>query len=408
MRNRIVSQDRIAADIEALALLTEPGHPWTRRSFTPMFDRGRDLLRVAFDEAGLAVMSDAGGNLIGRRPGTEPGLGTILIGSHSDTVPEGGRFDGVAGVIAALEVARALDEAGIALRHDLAVVDFLAEEVSGFGVSCIGSRAMAGVMPPEWLERVWQGRSLADAIGSVGGNADALGTPLQDGLAAYLELHIEQGTVLEREGVALGLVGAIAGITRIEMTVEGRPDHAGTTPMDARDDALVMAAALVGRVRDEGARRRAGRHFTATVGEFEIAPNAANVIPGHARLLIDARAEVRTDMDAFITWAEALAAATTGVTARVISDNPPVPMDAGLLAALAKAADDSGVSHRPMTSGAGHDAAYMARLGPAAMVFVPSKDGRSHCAEEWTKIGEIAEGAEVMARAIIALDGGEA
>lgn len=404
MRNRMVSEARIGADIEALALLTEPERPWTRRSFTPMFDRGRDLLRVAFAEAGLSVLTDEGGNLIGRRPGSEPGRGTILIGSHSDTVPEGGRFDGVAGVIAALEVARALDDAGITLRHDLAVVDFLAEEVSGFGVSCIGSRAMAGIMPPEWLAREWQGRSLGAAIASVGGRPEALGAALHGPLAAYIELHIEQGTVLEREAVDLGLVGAIAGITRIEITVTGRPDHAGTTPMDSRDDALVTAAALVGRVRDEGARPREARHFTATVGEFEIAPNAANVIPGQARLLIDARAELRADMEAFIAWAKALAETTQGAEARVISDNPPVAMDATLLAALAQAADDSGISHRPMTSGAGHDAAYMARLGPAAMVFVPSKDGRSHCAEEWTEIGDIAQGAEVMARAVIALD----
>ena len=404
MRNRIVNEARIGADIEALAALTEPGRPWTRRSFTPMFDRGRDWVRDAFARAGLAVTTDAGGNVLGRRTGSEPGRGTILIGSHTDTVPDGGRFDGIAGVVTALEVARALDEAGVRLRHDLAVVDFLAEEVSGFGVSCIGSRAMAGIMPAEWLDREWQGRSLRAAMASVGGIPEALGAPLHGPLSAYIELHIEQGTVLEREGVALGLVSAIAGITRIELVVEGRPDHAGTTPMDARDDALVTAAGLVGRIREEGSRRRNDRHFTATVGEFEIFPNAANVIPGRVRMLIDARAEQRPDMDAFIGWVQALAQAMPGVTARVISDNPPVPMDEGLLAALAEAADESGVSHRPITSGAGHDAAYMARLGPAAMVFVPSRDGRSHCAEEWTEIAEIAEGAEVIARAIMAID----
>lgn len=407
MRNLLVNADRIGADIDALAAITEPGRPWTRRSFTPMFDRGRDWLRDAFARAGLSVSTDAGGNLIGRRAGTDPARGTILIGSHSDTVPDGGRFDGIAGVIAALEIARALDERGVRLRHDLAVVDFLAEEVSGFGVSCIGSRAMAGVMPPEWLARDWQGRSLTDAIASAGGAPARLGAPLHPALAAYLELHIEQGTILERSGVTLGLVGAIAGITRIELSVAGRPDHAGTTPMDARDDALVTAAALVGRIRDEGARRREGRHFTATVGEFEMTPNAANVIPGHVRMLIDARAEQRPDMEAFIAWVQALADSVPGVTARVISDNPPVPMDAGLLDAMARAADESGISHRPITSGAGHDAAYMARLGPAAMVFVPSRDGRSHCAEEWTETGDIALGAEVMARAVIALDEGK-
>ncbi|WP_199286117.1 Zn-dependent hydrolase [Paracoccus suum] len=409
MRNRMISELRIAADFDALAALTDPGQPWTRRSFTPMFDRGRDWVSRAFADAGLTVRTDAAGNMIGLRPGSDPAArGTILLGSHTDTVPGGGRFDGIAGVIAALEITRALDEAGVTLRHDLAVVDFLAEEVSGFGVSCIGSRGMAGIMPSEWLDRTWEGRSLREAITSVGGNPEALGgalsEPLNGPLRAYLELHIEQGTRLERAGLDLGLVRAIAGITRIEITVKGRPDHAGTTPMDARDDALVTAALLVGQLRAEGARTRDGRHFTTTVGEFEISPGAANVIPGHVRMLVDARAEARPDMEAFIAWTVDLAEATPGVAARVISDNPPVPMDEGLLAALTAAADAGGISHMPLTSGAGHDAAYMARLGPAAMVFVPSKDGRSHCAEEWTEIEQIALGAEVIARAVIALD----
>ncbi|ARJ68321.1 Zn-dependent hydrolase [Paracoccus contaminans] len=406
--NHLVSAEAIGVDIAALAALTEPDRPWTRRSFTPMFDRGRDWLRAAFAGAGLTTGIDAAGNLIGRRAGSGAGCGTILLGSHTDTVPDGGRFDGVAGVAAALEVVRALDRAGVVLRHDLAVVDFLAEEVSGFGVSCIGSRAMAGIMPADWLERRWQDRSLAEAIAAVGGMPEALGRPLSAPLAgplrAFLELHIEQGTILESEGTAIGLVRAIAGITRIEIIVEGRPDHAGTTPMDGRNDALVSAAPLVEAVRHEAARPREGRHFTGTVGEFEVFPNAANVIPGRVRLLIDARAERRSDMEAFIAWAKALAAGVPGASARVISDNPPVPMDADLLAVLAEAADAAGVSHRPLTSGAGHDAAHVARLGPAAMVFVPSRGGRSHCPEEWTEIDQIADGAEAIARAVIELD----
>lgn len=404
MRNRMVSEARIGADLEALAGLTEPGRPWTRRSFTPMFDRGRAWLADAFKSAGLHVTVDAAGNLIGRRAGHEAGLAPIALGSHSDTVPDGGRFDGTAGVIAALEAARSLGEAGVALRRDLLVVDFLAEEVSGFGVSCIGSRAMAGVLPQAWLDRDWQGRSLRDAMASVGGRPADLGAPLCGPLHAFIELHIEQGTVLERGGISLGLVGAIAGITRIEIVVTGRADHAGTTPMDTRDDALVKAAVLVGRIRAEGARPRMGRHFAATVGEFDVEPNAANVIPGRVRMLVDARAEARPDMEAFIAWVEEMAAEDHAIAARVLSDAMPVPMDSGLLAVLAEAADDSGISHRPMTSGAGHDAAYLARLGPAAMVFVPSKDGRSHCAEEWTEVADIASGAEMMARAVSALD----
>lgn len=406
MRNLRVNADRIAADLDALAAITDPDRPWTRRAFSPRFDEGRRWLRDAFARAGLGVTLDAGGNLIGTRPGTgAEGRGTIMLGSHSDTVPDGGRFDGTAGVIAALEVARMLDERGIRLRHNLAIVDFLAEEVSPFGVSCIGSRTMAGVLPAAWLALEHDGRNLGQAMRDVGGDPAAMAA--RGDIRAFLELHIEQGTVLEGSGTDVGLVGTIAGITRIEVVLTGRADHAGTVPMGARADALVAAAALIGRI-DAEATARAGRtHFTATVGEFSIEPGAANVVPSRARLLIDARAAERAEMEDFVAWVEgcmtALPAGIAGET-RLLSDNMPTPMDAGLLDTLAAAADRIGASHRPMVSGAGHDAAFMARIAPAAMVFVPCLDGRSHCPEEWAEAGDIAIGAEVMAEAVIALD----
>lgn len=405
MRNLRVRADRIRTDLEVLAAITDPGRPWTRRSFTPRFDEGRAWLAGAFARAGLAVATDAGGNLIGTRAGTDPAAGTILIGSHSDTVPDGGRFDGVAGVVVALEIARALDDHGIRLRHDLQIVDFLAEEVSAYGVSCIGSRAMAGVLPPEWLALTQDGRDLAQAIRDVGGDPD---TPFcRDDIRACLELHIEQGPVLEDSGTDLGLVTAIAGIERVEIVLTGRPDHAGTAPMDRRADALVAAAALVSDI-DAEAKARAGRtHFTATVGEFSIEPGAANVVPGRARLLIDARAADRPEMEDFLAWIQRrLATLPDGIAAqsRLLSDNRPTPMDAGLLDLLAASADRIGASHQRMVSGAGHDAAFLARIAPTAMVFVPCRDGRSHCPEEWADFDDIALGAEVMADAVIAFD----
>ncbi len=165
-------------------------------------------------------------NLIGRRTGRKPWLGTIMVGSHSDTVPDGGRFDGIAGVIAALEVARALRDQNIELDHDLEIVDFLAEEVSIFGVSCIGSRGMTGQLPAAWLSRVSDGRDLAEGIAEVGGRPDVLMQQNRPDIANFLELHIEQGPVLEAEKEDIGIVTAISGITRIEITVEGRADHA--------------------------------------------------------------------------------------------------------------------------------------------------------------------------------------
>lgn len=405
-RNLDASIKDIETDLDALAQITDPERPWTRRAFSPRFDEGRNYLRRRFLGEGLNVSIDAGGNLIGRREGTEPQVGTIMLGSHSDTVPDGGRFDGVAGVVVALEVARILSRRGVALRHNLAVVDFLAEEVSIFGVSCIGSRAMAGVLPQDWLRRISDGRDLATAMRDVGGTPESLGGPLLDDLKAFLELHIEQGPVLEREKIALGVVTTIVGINRVEIEVTGRPDHAGTTPMGLRADALVAAARIVSEIERYATELSGGPgHFTATVGEFEISPNAANVVPGRVRMLVDIRAERAEDKEAFVSWLTGLDAdGENTIEARLISANPGVQMDDGLQEMLAKAADGLDTPYRKMVSGAGHDAAFMTRLCPSAMLFVPCRDGRSHCPEEWADAADLALAAEVLANTIMELD----
>ena len=226
--NLPVNAARIAEDIDALARLTEPGRPWTRRVFSPLFLEGRAYIEARMRAAGLETRIDAAGNLIGRRLGRAGTQGVLMLGSHSDTVPDGGRFDGIAGVVAALEVARSLAERGVALAHDLEVVDFLAEEVSPFDVSCIGSRGMTAQMPETWLKRRNESGALGDALVSVGGDPAVVLRLSPPKIAAFLELHIEQGPVLERQGRDIGLVTGIVGITRFEILVEGRPDHAGT------------------------------------------------------------------------------------------------------------------------------------------------------------------------------------
>jgi beta-ureidopropionase / N-carbamoyl-L-amino-acid hydrolase len=411
-RNLPVSADRIAADIEALAAITEPGRPWTRRAFSPLFLKGRTYIEARMKAAGLETRIDAAGNLIGRRAGAKPGLGTLMLGSHSDTVPDGGRFDGIAGVIAALEVARALAERNIALDHDLDIVDFLAEEVSIFGVSCIGSRGMTGQLPDAWLSRISDGQNLAAAIGDVGGDPSTILAQARPDLAGFLELHIEQGPVLETESKDIGIVTAIAGITRIEVIIDGRADHAGTTPMNRRADALVAAARLVLDIRAAAAAQAEGpRHFAATVGEFRVEPNAANVVPSRVILLIDARAEIRNDMELFCRFvddAAAHVASDCGVTIgppKRISENSPTPCNARLLSTLERACDDVGARHRKMASGAGHDTAWIARVAPAAMIFVPCKEGRSHSPDEWAESDDIALGAAVLFEAVREMDG---
>lgn len=412
-RNLAVSPDRIAADIEALAVITEPGRPWTRRSFTPMFLAGRQHLVRRFEAAGLETHVDAAGNLIGRRAGSAPGLGTIMLGSHSDTVPDGGRFDGVAGVVAALEVARTLADQGVALRHDLEIIDFLAEEVSVFGISCVGSRGISGQLAPALLARQSGELTLEAGIAAIGGAPARLAAAQRSDIKAFLELHIEQGTVLEEAHEDVGVVTAIAGITRIEIVVEGRADHAGTTRMGHRRDALAAGARLVlGIEALATAQARGPGHFAATVGEFEIAPNAANVIPARARLLVDARAERRPDMEAFLAEVAALArsvAAETGATIEApvtISDNLPTPGDPLVLDVLDAACAAVGARHRRMASGAGHDTAWLARIARAAMIFIPCRGGRSHSPDEWAETADIALGAAVLLDAVRRLDEG--
>lgn len=407
--NSPISADRIGNDIDALAAITDPGRPWTRRAFTPMFLEGRAWLTKAMQEAGAVTQVDAAGNLIGTIPGKRPELGSIMLGSHSDTVPDGGRFDGIAGVVVALEVARALRDQNLVLNHTLEIVDFLAEEVSIFGVSCIGSRGMSGTRPAEWLDRQSEGQSLEKAIVEVGGSP--VRSAQRDDIKAFLELHIEQGPVLQNEQLDVGVVTAIAGITRVEIVVTGRADHAGTTPMSARQDALTTAAWIALGVEELGKALASGEtHFAATVGEFEMTPNAANVVPARVRMLIDARAELREDMERFVDeLANGVAAIAekTGVAVsvpRIVSDNHPTPCDPGLLDVLDAACGSAGARHRRMASGAGHDTAWMARITRAAMIFVPCVDGRSHSADEFATTQDIALGAAVLLDAVRALD----
>lgn len=408
-RNLPVSAQRIGADIDALAAITEPGRPYTRRAFTPLFLKGRAYLERRFREAGLETRVDAAGNLIGRRAGTRPGTGTIMLGSHSDTVPDGGRFDGIAGIVAALEAARALSDRGIVLDHDLEVTDFLAEEVSIFGVSCIGSRGMAGVRPSGWLSRQAGGLTLEEGIVQVGGDP-RIGEG-RDDIRAFLELHIEQGPVLEAERLDIGIVTAIAGITRIEIVLEGRADHAGTTPMGARLDALTAASRLVLEIERLARGLSAGpQHFAATVGEFAMEPNAANVVPSRVRMLIDTRAELRPDLDRFVADLTVICARTaseTGVTVaspNIISDNFATPMDAVVMDALEGACAAMTAGYRHMASGAGHDAAFMTQISRAGMIFIPCAGGRSHTPEEWADNADIALGAAVLLNAVQRLD----
>src|SRR3984957_11959901 len=288
-----INANRLWNRIEVLSRITDPAKPGPRRSFDDNFAKGRIWLETEFKAAGLSVAVDSGGNLIGRREGSKSGSGALVSGSHSDTVPAGGRFDGMLGLLAALEAAQSMQEQQISLLHPLEVVDFLAEEPSDFGLSCIGSRSWAGVLTETDLARCLPSNlNLASAINSVGGSAELLTQPIRGhhSVAAYVELHIEQGLVIAERNAEIGIVTAIVGIRRHEITVEGRADHAGTTPMSLRRDALVGAAEFI-RAVDQLARSRPADspYLVATVGKISVQPNAINAVPGSVSMILEAR-----------------------------------------------------------------------------------------------------------------------
>ncbi len=403
---------RLWADVMALADITDPQRPYTRRSFSPLFQEGRAWLQRRFEAAGLEARIDAAGNLIGRMEGRDPARGTIMVGSHSDTVPSGGRFDGIAGVIAALEVVRSLDKARLP-RHAVEVVDFLAEEPSEYGLSCVGSRAMAGLLLPEMLSYTnASGERLGDAIDRVCGAVSRLPEARRTDIAAYLELHIEQGIVLEQKHIDVGLVTAIVGIARVEIVFQGAADHAGTTPMALRRDAGLAAARTNAFAAERAlALSAAGRgHFVATAGVIEVEPNAANVIPGRARVVLDIRAEDHSLANSFIAELDrettAIAAACRVERSRyvLLSNTTPAICDAHLRGLLAQAADGLGLSAIPLASGAGHDAAFVSRIAPSAMLFIPCRGGKSHAPEEWAEPNAIAAGAAVLLETVRRID----
>ncbi len=408
-----IDAERLWDDIMALGAITEPDRPYTRRSFSPRYDDGRAWLAQRMREAGLVTHIDAAGNLIGRRDGKYASNRTIVVGSHSDSVPSGGRFDGMAGVIGGIAIARALDKHDVALDHPLEVIDFLAEEPNEFGLSCIGSRGITGCLTAEHLAlRNRQGETLAAALARVGGDPAQVRRARRDDIAAAFELHIEQGPVLESGGIDIGIVTAIAGITRLEIEFEGTAGHAGTTPMQLRRDPLVAAARVVGWVHACALElsARAQGHFVATVGVIEALPGATNVIPRTARILIDARSENRRLVEEFrgALDAESSAAAQAARVERskfsCLSDNLPAACDPQLRHVLDRCAALLGFSSRAMASGAGHDMAFISQVAPAAMVFIPCKGGRSHTPEEWAAAGALAAGTRVILEAILRVD----
>lgn len=403
--------ERLGSGVDELSAFHDPTRPgWTREVFSEPYRESRAWTASRMRDAGLEVHVDAAGNIVGRLAGSGGSAPALVTGSHTDTVDGGGRFDGIVGVLGAIEAARLLRESGSTLRRDLLVVDFLGEESNSFGLSCLGSRSAAQELTPADLDRTnYRGVSLGQAYADFGLDPSALlNVPwARQPLHAFVELHIEQGPTLEKRGLPLGVVTAITGIERFIATFTGSADHAGTTSMDDRRDAMVAAADAVLAVRAEGCG--APVHGVATSTRVESESRSPNVVPSLVRLYSEVRSVDPTWLSGVKgrLSSEIIAkAAESGIDVGFewSTDNSVVEASTGVQDVTGASADALGLPWMPIPSGATHDAVHMASLAPMGMLFIPSKDGRSHCPEEWSSTADIAVGVHALAETLRRLD----
>jgi len=376
-----------------------------RVAFSEADREARAFVAGLMRAAGLEVRIDAAGNLMGRRAGTAPNRPPLMFGSHVDSVPEGGNYDGPVGTMGAIEVAQTLADRGLRTRHPLEVVVFSNEEGGK-----TGSRAMSGEVESRELDLVTaSGKTIRDGLAFIGGEPGHLGRARRQrgSIAAFLELHVEQGAVLERGGIAIGVVEGIVGIKRWNVTVDGFANHAGTTPMDARRDPLVAAARFIDAVH-RIARDTPGRQV-ATVGRIRAEPGAPNVIPGRVTLSLEIRDLEMAKIDRVFDVVRRAADETGGATGTTFRfdlfyTSHAAPTDERLRRLVEESARALDLSTLRMPSGAGHDAQSIALLAPVGMIFVPSVGGISHSPEELTRAEHVVNGANVLLETVLALD----
>ena len=377
-----------------------------RVAYTKGDIEGRSWFIGLMKKAGLEVAIDYAGNIIGKRKGKNPTLKPIAFGSHIDMVPDGGNYDGDVGSISALEIIETLNENKIITQHPLEVIIFSNEEGG-----TIGSMAMAGHLTAEGLKQVSQsGLSMAEGVKAIGGNPDSIQkAALKKGdIKAFLELHIEQGGILEKENIQIGVVEGIVGIIHWEVTVNGFANHAGTTPMNMRHDALLAAAKLIVAV-NEVVNSYEGRQV-GTIGKIAAMPGAYNVIPGKVTMgleLRDLSYEKIWQLFHDIEKRAAAIASSSGTTISFVhqpNESKPALTDKTLQEKIAASAKALGFTYKTMQSGAGHDSQEISQVAPVAMIFVPSIGGISHSPKEFSKPGDIANGANVLLQTILQLD----
>ena len=404
-----IDRQRLLGALAALAQIgKDPSGGVTRPAYSPADMEARRWVARRMDELGMRVTTDAAGNVCGR---LGEGDRAILLGSHTDTVPRGGPLDGALGVLSALECARVIREAGRRPSLPVEVVSFQDEEGRFKGL--LGSRAFVGDLAPNEVAsaRDPAGVSLVEAMRGAGCDPDAATRVARPpgAYAAYVELHIEQGPRLETARVPVGVVGTIVGIRRLQVSFEGLPDHAGTTPMTLRRDAFAAAMRFVSRAA--ALMRWKGTADTVwNVGVFHLAPGVANIVPARAEFILEFRDPEMGVLDRLEKELRAAASAvaedqrTPAQVARTL-EVPPTPMDPAVRDAVSAGAAALGLATLPLHSGGGHDAMMVARVAPAGMIFVPSVGGRSHCPEEDTHPEAIEAGANVLLHTVLRLAG---
>lgn len=407
-----INRDRLLRDLNAVSRIgLGEGGSVTRLVFSVHELRSRQLLVHLMNQAGLDVRVDAAGNIFGRLAAGREGP-AVLAGSHLDSVVQGGRYDGPVGVLGALEAVRTIKESGVPVPAPLESVCFVGEESSRFGFATLGSSLVAGdVSMDDFANAVDAGGTrLEDVLSSLGIFRENLDSLKRDPgtVKAYLELHIEQGPVLESKKKKIGVVTAIAAPSRFRVVFKGQADHSGTTPMDMRKDALVAAGYLITYI-DEVCREHAATdkgRVVGTVGAVKVEPGVINAIPGRAELQVDVRSITsasKRKVAGLIRKRARQIARERGVKAEILTirDEEPVPMHPGVITLIRDLCEEHGVPFEVMPSGAGHDAMQMARIAPTGMIFIPSINGVSHNPTEWTDPEDICLGTQLLVEAIL-------
>ena len=408
--NVAINAARLNDTLTALGQIGNTDEGMQRVAFSPLDVAGRDYVMELMRRAGMAVRIDAAGNIIGRIEGSGGSLPAIALGSHTDTVPAGGQYDGALGVIAAIEVVQALKDAGHTTRHPLEVMVFTNEEGTSFHRWLLGSRAVAGLWEAEDFSAVADdGATLASRLPDIGGNISHIEEARRrpDELACYLELHIEQGPTMHRGGYPIGIVTGITGRSVYHVDIVGEANHAGTTPMAMRKDAMSAAAQIALKVRSIAGEMEICR--VGTVGSMDVHPNAGNVIPGRVQMGIEFRDErmeslAAAEVELRRTAEEVGHAESVGITVSAQRNTPAVPISGNMQQLVTDAAEVAGLAHINLPSGAGHDAQAIASITPSAMIFVPSVNGISHAPAEFSAPEDCANGTQVLMNALLLAD----